>query len=184
MRGSQSWKQMWFQLPPKGSNVFILFYCYYFLLSEVCLAACSRGWVKHCGMTLLLNIFVLFCLGSRQIQRCSVCKRKRSGENRVDFSTGNVLGSPRINVFWVRCHCLISRSLGSLKHKSVTHFAVWMRVGEAFSRLSHLADDSCTVIWLLGCYLFSNVLMYRTVICVVTPERLFSIFFSLSDWCE
>ena len=101
-----------------------LFILFYFLLSEVCLAACSRGWVKHCGMTLLLNIFVLFCLGSRQIQRCSVCKRKRSEENRADFSTGNMLGSPRINVFWVRCHCLISRSLGSLKHKSVTLFAV------------------------------------------------------------
>ena len=39
-----------------------LFILFYFLLSEVCLAACSRGWVKHCGMTLLLNIFVLFGL--------------------------------------------------------------------------------------------------------------------------
>ena len=38
-----------------------LFILFYFLLSEVCLAACSRGWAKHCGMTLLLNIFVLFC---------------------------------------------------------------------------------------------------------------------------
>ena len=176
MRGSQSWKQMWFQLPPKGSNVY-LFYFIFCLVKFVWQPVPEGGWSIAewpCSWTFL---FCLVCLGSRQIQRCSVCKRKRSEENRADFSTGNMLGSPRINVFWVRCHCLISRSLGSLKHKSVTLFAVWMRVGEAFSRLSHLADDSCTVIWLLGCYLFSNVLMYCTVICVVTPERLFSIFF-------
>ena len=40
------------------------------LLGEACLAAGSRGWVQHCGMTLLLNVF---CLLSRQIQRSSVC---------------------------------------------------------------------------------------------------------------
>ena len=28
------------------------------LLGEACLAACSRGWVQHCLMTLLLNVFV------------------------------------------------------------------------------------------------------------------------------
>ena len=52
------------------------------LLGEACLAACSRGWVQHCRMTLLLNIF---CLCSYQIQRCSVCTGKRNRENRVDF---------------------------------------------------------------------------------------------------
>ena len=30
----------------------------YLLLGEACLAACSRGWVKHCRMALLLNIFL------------------------------------------------------------------------------------------------------------------------------
>ena len=50
------------------------------LPGEACLTACSRGWVQHCGMTLLLNV----CLCSYQIQRCSVCTGKRSGENRVD----------------------------------------------------------------------------------------------------
>ena len=45
-------------------------------LGEACLAACSKGWVRHRGMTLLLNGF---CLSSRQIQRCSVCTGKRSG---------------------------------------------------------------------------------------------------------
>ena len=29
------------------------------LLGEACLAACSRGWVQHCGMTLLLNFIFL-----------------------------------------------------------------------------------------------------------------------------
>ena len=52
------------------------------LLGEACLAACSRGWLQHCGMTLLLNVF---CLCSRQTQRCPVCTGKRSGENSVDF---------------------------------------------------------------------------------------------------
>ena len=28
------------------------------LLGEACLAACSRGWVQHCGRTLLLNVFL------------------------------------------------------------------------------------------------------------------------------
>ena len=28
------------------------------LLGEACLAACSRGWVQHCGMILLLNVFL------------------------------------------------------------------------------------------------------------------------------
>ena len=28
------------------------------LLCEACLAACPRGWVQHCRMTLPLNIFV------------------------------------------------------------------------------------------------------------------------------
>ena len=27
------------------------------LLGGACLATCSRGWVQHCGMTLLLNVF-------------------------------------------------------------------------------------------------------------------------------
>ena len=27
----------------------------FFWLGEACLAACSRGWVQHCGMTQLLN---------------------------------------------------------------------------------------------------------------------------------
>ena len=50
-------------------------------LGEACQAACSRGWVQHYGMTLLLNVFCLcFC----QLQRCSVCTGKRNGENRVD----------------------------------------------------------------------------------------------------
>ena len=47
------------------------------LLGEACLTACSRGWVQHCGMTLLLNV----CLCSYQIQRCSVCTGKRLREN-------------------------------------------------------------------------------------------------------
>ena len=35
------------------------------LLGEACLAACSRGRVQHCGMTLLLNIlFVCVCVFS------------------------------------------------------------------------------------------------------------------------
>ena len=54
----------------------------YILLSEACLAACSRGWVLHCGMTLPLNVF---CLCSHQIQRCSVSTGKRSRENWVDY---------------------------------------------------------------------------------------------------
>ena len=33
------------------------------LLGEACLAACSRGWEQHCGMTLPLNVY---CLCSRQ----------------------------------------------------------------------------------------------------------------------
>ena len=40
------------------------------LLDETCLAACSKGWMQHCRMTLLLNVFHL-C--SCQIQRHSVC---------------------------------------------------------------------------------------------------------------
>lgn len=50
------------------------------LLGEARLAACSREWVQHCGMTLLLD---LFCC-SRQIQRHSVCTGKRSEEKKVD----------------------------------------------------------------------------------------------------
>ena len=44
MRGLKSRKQMWFQLPPKGSNVF--------LLGEASLAACFRGWA-----TIMLAMF-------------------------------------------------------------------------------------------------------------------------------
>ena len=51
------------------------------LLDEACLAACSRGWVQHCRMTLLLNIS---CLCSCQIQRHSVCIGNKIGENGVD----------------------------------------------------------------------------------------------------
>ena len=32
------------------------------LLCEACLAACSRGWVQHCRMTLLLNFFLFVFL--------------------------------------------------------------------------------------------------------------------------
>ena len=33
------------------------------LLGGACLATCSRGWVQHCGMTLLLNVYSFFiCL--------------------------------------------------------------------------------------------------------------------------
>ena len=49
------------------------------LLGEACLAACSRGWVQHCGMTLLLN-FVFVCVLARssdtQSTRGSGTKRK------------------------------------------------------------------------------------------------------------
>ena len=31
-----------------------------FLLNEAYLAACSRGWVQHCGITLRLNLFFVF----------------------------------------------------------------------------------------------------------------------------
>ena len=51
------------------------------LFAEACLAACSRWWVQHCGMTLLLNVFNL-C--SHQIQRRSVCTEERGRGNRVD----------------------------------------------------------------------------------------------------
>ena len=51
------------------------------LLVEACLAACSRGWVLNCGVTLLLNIF-LFVF--HQSQRWSVCTGKRSRESKVD----------------------------------------------------------------------------------------------------
>ena len=51
------------------------------LLSNACLAASSRGWVQHRGMTLLLNVS---CLCSRQVQRRSVCTENRAGENGVD----------------------------------------------------------------------------------------------------
>ena len=68
----------------------------YLLLGEVCLAACSKGWVRHRGMTLLLNGF---CLSSRQIQRCSVCTGKRSGENRVDC-IGKLLSADTVAQFY------------------------------------------------------------------------------------
>ena len=60
IRGSQSWKQMWFQLPPKKKECL--------LLGEASLAACFRGWVQHFEMTLLLNIFVCALAKSRNAQ--------------------------------------------------------------------------------------------------------------------
>ena len=53
------------------------------LLGEACLAACSRGCVQPCGMTLHLNFFCLFVC-SCQIQRRSICTGRRSVENVLD----------------------------------------------------------------------------------------------------
>ena len=46
-------------------------------LGEAYLAACSKGWVRHCGMTLLLNVF---CLCSRQLQRLAQSAQGRRAE--------------------------------------------------------------------------------------------------------
>ena len=70
------------------------------LLCEACLAACSRGWVQHCRMTLLLNIFSLY---SRQTQRCGVCTGKRSIENGVDC-TGKLVPVDTVVQFYVHMY--------------------------------------------------------------------------------
>ena len=51
------------------------------LLGGVCLAACSRGWVQHCRMTLCLSAF---CLCSHRTQRGIASTGKRNRENEVD----------------------------------------------------------------------------------------------------
>ena len=49
------------------------------LLGEACLAACSRGLVQHCGMTLLLNVFVRVLAKSRDAQSAQGRGAERTG---------------------------------------------------------------------------------------------------------
>ena len=49
------------------------------LLGKVCLAACSRGWVQHCGMTLPLNVFVCVLTKSRDVQSVQGRGAERTG---------------------------------------------------------------------------------------------------------
>ena len=77
------------------------------LLGGGCLAACSRGWVQHCRMTLLLNVF---CLCSRKIQRCSVYTGKRREENSVDC-----IGKQFLQILWCGfMHTLICKTEHSM----------------------------------------------------------------------
>ena len=94
VRLSQAWKQNVISASAKRKQCL--------LLGEAYLAACStsRGWGKHCGMTLLQYIF---CLCSCQIQRHSVCTGKRSRENRVD-SIGKLVHVDTVVLFNFQAH--------------------------------------------------------------------------------
>ena len=53
------------------------------LLGEACLAACSKGWVPPCGMTLLLNVFFFLFVFSPNPETLSLHRederREKSG---------------------------------------------------------------------------------------------------------
>ena len=72
MRGSQSWKQMWFQVLPKGSIVFCL--------AKLVWQSFSKGGCSIAEWPCSWR-FLVFVLAK---SNCSVCTRKRSRENRVD----------------------------------------------------------------------------------------------------
>ena len=50
------------------------------LLGEACLAACSRGWVQHCVMTLLQSVFFICVLAKpRDTQSVQGIGAERTG---------------------------------------------------------------------------------------------------------